>query len=198
MGPLIPQGIIDGQWSNVIALLIGIAFGFILESSGFSSSRKLAGVFYGYDFVVLKVFFTAAITAMLGLFYFDYAGWIDASLLYVNPTFIYGAIVGGIIMGFGFIIGGFCPGTSACAAAIGKIDGWVFWGGMGVGIFIFSEAFPILKNLYNATSLGSVKVYDSIGIDDGLFMLGLIIVAITAFYVTSRIEKVLRPKRIEK
>ncbi len=45
----------------IIAILIGIAFGFILEASGFSSSRKLAGVFYGYDFAVLKVFFTAAV-----------------------------------------------------------------------------------------------------------------------------------------
>lgn len=197
MAPLIPQGIIDGQWSNVLALLIGMAFGFILESSGFSSSRKLAGVFYGYDFVVLKVFFTAAITAMLGLFYFDYAGWIDSSFLYVNPTFLYGAIIGGVVMGIGFVIGGFCPGTSTCAAAIGKIDGWVFWGGMAVGIFIFSEFFPFLKNVYNAKSLGPVKVYESLGINAGLFILILIVVAIAAFYVATKIEKNLRPKRVE-
>ena len=51
MGPLIPNGVIPGEWSYIIALLIGLAFGYILEASGFSSSRKLAGVFYGYDFV---------------------------------------------------------------------------------------------------------------------------------------------------
>ena len=61
MGPLIPNGIIPEEWNSIIAILIGIAFGFILEASGFSSSRKLAGVFYGYDFAVLKVFFTAAL-----------------------------------------------------------------------------------------------------------------------------------------
>ena len=61
MGPL--TGILDlTQGINLlIAFLIGIGFGFALEQAGFSSSRKLAGMFYGYDATVLKVFFTAAI-----------------------------------------------------------------------------------------------------------------------------------------
>jgi uncharacterized protein len=45
IGPLIPQGIIGAEWSNVSGLLLGMGFGYVLESSGFSSSRKLAGVF---------------------------------------------------------------------------------------------------------------------------------------------------------
>ena len=49
MGPLITQGIISPEWNPIIAFIIGIAFGFALEQGGFSSSRKLAGVFYGYD-----------------------------------------------------------------------------------------------------------------------------------------------------
>ena len=142
IGPLIPQGTIGSEWSNVSGLILGMGFGYVLESSGFSSSRKLAGVFYGYDFVVLKVFFTAAITAMVGLLYFSYLGWVDFSMIYINPTFVTSAIVGGVIMGLGFIMGGFCPGTSFCGAAIGKIDAMIFSLGMFVGIFLFSEAFP--------------------------------------------------------
>jgi len=38
-GPLIPMGIIGQGWDLVIALLIGMAFGYVLESAGFSSSR---------------------------------------------------------------------------------------------------------------------------------------------------------------
>ena len=68
MGPLVANEIISESTNLLLAFFIGIGFGFVLESSGFSSSRKLAGVFYGYDTVVLKVFFTAAITAMLGCF----------------------------------------------------------------------------------------------------------------------------------
>ncbi len=189
MGPLIPLNIIDPSWNNVIALIVGIAFGFILESSGFSSSRKLAGVFYGYDFVVLKVFFTAAITAAVGLYYFAYMGWVDMSFVYINPTYVSSAIVGGVIMGLGFIMGGYCPGTSYCAAAIGKIDAIVFSAAMLVGILIFSEFYPLLESFYNANFLGNITVFETLGMTAGWFLLILIVIALGAFYVTSLIQE---------
>ncbi|MCK7536789.1 MAG: hypothetical protein MZV63_40410 [Marinilabiliales bacterium] len=52
MGPLAPYEIISENTNFLLAFFIGIAFGWVLESSGFSSSRKLAGIFYGYDTVV--------------------------------------------------------------------------------------------------------------------------------------------------
>ena len=61
MAPLVSYEQISQNTNLFLAFIIGIAFGWVLESSGFSSSRKLAGVFYGYDTVVLKVFFTGAI-----------------------------------------------------------------------------------------------------------------------------------------
>ena len=181
MGPLIPQEIISLDWNLVIAFVVGIGFGFVLEASGFSSSRKLAGIFYGYDTVVLKVFFTAAITAMLGLLYLSLFGWIDLNLVYVNPTYLWSAIIGGIIMGLGFIIGGFCPGTSVCAAAIGKIDAMVFIIGIIIGIFIFGEGFPIWKEFHEAGNLGSLKIQDIIGISGALFTFLIIIFAMILF-----------------
>ena len=57
MAPFIPQGYINPELTLFFALMLGIGFGYILEQAGFSSARKLAGVFYGYDFVVLRVFF---------------------------------------------------------------------------------------------------------------------------------------------
>jgi len=195
MGPLIPQGIIGAEWSHVIAILLGMAFGFVLESSGFSSTRKLAGVFYGYDFVVLKVFFTAAITAMIGLIYFNYLGWIDINLIFVNPTFLYSSIFGGIIMGFGFIMGGYCPGTSFCGVAIGKIDAIVFTGGLFIGILIFSESYPLINVFYNEGDLGVIKIYDTLGVSLPVFIFGVIISALVIFYAVGIIEK--RVKKVE-
>ncbi len=143
MAPFIAQGT---DWYLFIGFAIGIAFGFVLEQAGFSSTRKLVGVFYGYDFVVLRVFFTAAATAMIGLLFFNYFEWVDLSKIYVNPTFLPSAIVGGVVMGLGFIIGGFCPGTSVCAAAIGKIDAIFFIIGIFIGIFIYGVAYPLFEN----------------------------------------------------
>jgi hypothetical protein len=189
MGPLIPLGLMPEQWNNVMAVLIGMAFGFVLESSGFSSSRKIVGLFYGYDFTVLKVFFTAAVTAAIGLAYFSYVGWIDLSMVYIQPTYMTAAIVGGLIMGLGFVTGGFCPGTSLCAVAIGKIDGLVFTAGLLIGIFVFSEGFYLWEDVYNGSFMGSIKVSDSLGISDHLFIFLFAIIALVAFYVTSLINK---------
>lgn len=189
MGPLIPNEIISPEWNLMIAFIIGISFGFILEQAGFSSSRKLVGVFYGYDFVVLRVFFTAALTAAIGLTFFNYFGWIDLTKVFINPTFVSSAIIGGLIMGLGFVIGGFCPGTSVCAAAIGKIDAMVFIGGIIIGIFIFGVSFPLFENLYNANDLGRILVHDSLGMSRALFILILAVVAFAAFIITAKIEK---------
>ncbi len=105
------------------ALLIGLAFGFALEYAGFSSSKKLAGIFYFRDMTVLRVMFTAMITAMLGLTLLVALGWVDLnSQIYVLPT-IYGAqIVGGLIFGVGFALSGWCPGTGVVGLALGKLD----------------------------------------------------------------------------
>lgn len=189
MGPLITNDIISADTNLLLAFIIGIGFGFILESSGFSSSRKLAGLFYGYDTVVLKVFFTAGITAMTGLLFFSLFGWIDMEMVYVNPTFLGSAIAGGLIMGLGFIMGGFCPGTSLCAAAIGKIDAMVFVGGLFAGILIFTEGYPLLKGLYMSRDMGNIKLSDVLGVPEGILALLFILMAITVFWIGEKAEK---------
>jgi hypothetical protein len=189
MGPLIPIGIMPDTWNNVMAVLLGLTFGFVLESSGFSSSRIIVGLFYGYDFTVLRVFFTAAVTTAVGIAYFNYVGWIDLSLIYIHPTYLTAAIVGGLIMGLGFVTGGFCPGTSLCAVAIGKIDGLVFTAGLLIGIFIFSESYPLWEGLYNANNMGSVKITEILNISDNLFIFLFAMVALVAFFVTALINK---------
>ncbi len=189
MGPLIPNEIIDPGWNFLIAFIVGIGFGFVLEQAGFSSSRKLAGVFYGYDTVVLKVFFTAGVTGMLGLLYLSLFDMIDLNLVWVNPLFLWSAIIGGIIMGAGFIIGGFCPGTSACAAAIGKIDAMVFLGGIFVGVFLFAESYPLLKKLYMAGSMGPIKMSELLHVSQGFMVLLVVIIAAAMFWGGEWAEK---------
>ncbi len=195
MGPLTEFGILNHEGGILAAFIIGIAFGFILEQAGFSSSRKMAGVFYGYDFVVLKVFFTAAVTGAAGLLFLNYFELIDLSQIYVNRFFPPAAIAGGVIMGLGFIIGGFCPGTSVCAAAIGKIDAMAFVGGIIIGIIIFAETFPLFKNFFNMNPKGNIKLTELLGIKDGIFVLFFIIIAIVVFFVSSKIEK--KVKKVE-
>lgn len=192
MFPLVPN-LISDELNLIVALVIGIAFGFILEQAGFSSSRKLAGVFYGYDFTVIRVFFTAGVTAMSGVIILGYLGWLDTDFIYINPTFLQSAILGGVIMGFGFIIGGYCPGTSIAGMAIGKIDAMFFVGGGLIGVFLYAELYPWFEEITNATALGNLRIFNSIGISQGLFALLLIAVAVGTFIMTTKIEKKINP-----
>ncbi len=187
MGPLVPF-ILSKEFGLVLALVIGFAFGFILEQAGFSSTKKLVGLFYGYDFTVLRVFFTAGVTAMVGVMILSHVGLLDLSLIYVNPTFTRSAITGGLIMGMGFVIGGFCPGTSMCAAAIGKLDAMAFIIGSLIGIFAFIGFYPQIIDFYKADALGQVTINESLGISRMAFAYILTIVALAAFYFTWRIE----------
>lgn len=189
MGPLIPNEIISFEWNSIIAIVIGIFFGFILEASGFSSSRKLAGVFYGYDFAVLKVFFTAALVSAIGILYLDYLGYLDMSILYIHPTYLWGAIIGGAIMGIGFVAAGFCPGTSLCAVAIGKIDAIVYVFGIMIGIFIFSQLYTLLDPIYNGYFQGYVTLMDSLDFDPYWFIFLFTIAAVIIFAFADLIRK---------
>lgn len=194
MGPIIPNEIIPAEWNFVFAIMIGIAFGYIMEASGFSSSRKLVGVFYGYDFAVLKVFLTATIVAVIGLHYLDYLNWINMDQLFVQPTYLWAAIVGGFIMGVGFLAGGFCPGTSLCAVGIGKIDGIVFTIGLFMGILIFSESFLWLQPLYENSFLGYVTLDETLNISPYLIIFVFTLLALLAFYLSDLVRK--RVKKI--
>jgi len=189
MGPLVINEIISENTNLLLAFFIGIGFGFVLEQAGFSSSRKLAGVFYGYDAVVLKVFFTGAITAMLGLLFLSLFGVLDLNLVYVNETFLVSAILGGVVMGAGFIMGGYCPGTSFCGAAIGKIDAMIFIVGLFLGVFIFAEGYPLWENMYKATFLGSPRISEFFGISEGIFTFMVILAAVLMFWGAEWAEK---------
>lgn len=187
MGPLVPF-IFSNEFNLIIALIAGIGFGFTLEQAGFSSTKKLVGLFYGYDFTVLKVFFTAGVTAMIGVVLLAHFGLLDLSLIYINPTFLKSALVGGAIMGLGFIIGGFCPGTSVCAASIGKLDGLAFVFGSALGVMVFVEGYPLFEKIYLADAWGPVLINEKLGMSKLVFAFLLTAFAVIAFYVTRIIE----------
>jgi len=184
IGPLYPQELLNPEYNMLIGALIGIGFGFLLEASGFTNTRKLAGIFYGYDATVIKVFFTAALTAAIGLFIMHYMGWIDITLTFYPKTFWIPTLIGGAIMGLGFIIGGFCPGTSLSAAATGKVDAMAFIVGVFLGIlgfiFTYDTAWEALRKSGN---MGKVNIADWIGMKEGLFIFLFTIIAIVTFVV---------------
>ena len=141
-----------------IAIAIGLFFGFFLERAGFGSSRRLAAVFYLYDMAVLKVMFSAIATAAIGLWLLAAIGWLDLAEIYLVPTFVLPQFVGGLVLGAGFVIGGYCPGTSVAGMATGRIDALTF----GLGSGVAGLAGVALSQIDNVSpNLGQSYIIDS-------------------------------------
>jgi hypothetical protein len=179
------------------AVALGIGFGFALERAGFGSARKLTAVFYLYDMAVVKVMFSAVVTAMVGLFVFSAMGLLDIAELYVEPTNLLAQGIGGLLFGAGFLIGGYCPGTSMTAIATGRKDGMLFALGMFAGVYAYAEFTPQLDDWYKATALGELTLPSLTGIGMGWWTLLFIAILVAGGWGMSRLEArftVLRPK----
>jgi len=186
-------------WTYLIFGLVGFAFGFTLEMSGFGDSRKLAAQFYFTELTVLKVMFTAIVTAMVLLFGAVGLGILDFSQVWVNTTYIWSGVLGGLIMGVGFIIGGFCPTTSLASASTGKIDGMLFMLGGFVGAFLFGETEQYFTNWYNnAGYYGRLTLDQVFGIPVGVVVVLVILMALFMFWGAEQLERIFGKKDLSK
>ena len=173
----------------LLAFVLGLAFGFVLERAGFGSSRRLAGIFYFRDMTVLKVMFTALVTAMLGLAFVAAAGWIELENVYQMPS-VYGAqVVGGLILGVGFVMAGWCPGTAAVGAASGKLDAFAYLGGALAGSILFNELYPFIQPLYTWGDSGVAHAYTALGLSSAGLALLITLIAIGCFWGSEYVEK---------
>jgi hypothetical protein len=179
-------------WTYVVFGLIGFFFGYVLESSGFGNSKKLAAQFYFKDLTVLKVMFTAIVVAMVGIFLTSALGLLDVNLIWVNPTYLASGIVGGLIMGVGFIVGGFCPGTSVAAAATFKIDGIFFLLGGFFGAFLFGESERYFDTWYNnAGYYGRLMLPEALHLPTGVVVTLLVLMALFMFWGGEQLERLI-------
>jgi rhodanese-related sulfurtransferase len=192
--PLILTNLFGHYGAYLVYLLIGFAFGYVLEISGFGNSKKLAAQFYFKDMTVLKVMFTAIVVAMVLIFTASAIGLLDYNLLYVNPTYLWPGIVGGLIMGVGFIIGGFCPGTSLVSAATLKLDGIFFALGVMFGIFLFGESVEFFDIFWNSSYMGRLTIPDWLGVSTGVVVLGVVLMALGMFLGAEQLERLFGKK----
>jgi hypothetical protein len=175
--------------ASLVYLAIGFCFGFILESAGFGDSRLLAAQFYWRDLRVLKVMFTAILVAMVLIFWSTALGWLDYERVWVNPTYLWPGILGGLIMGVGFILGGFCPGTSLVGAATLKLDALWFVAGIAVGILGFGESVALFNEFWHSSDFGRLTLQDWLGVPTGIAVLGLIVVGILVFWLGDKLRR---------
>lgn len=186
-----------GEWSLLAAVALGFFFGFVLERAGFGRATKLAGQFYLNDMTVFKVMFSAIVTAMLGLVLADGLGLANFSAIAAtaaSTTYIWPMLIGGILLGIGFIVSGYCPGTSLVSASSGNIDGLVTIIGVGVGSLLFGEFYPSLESFYLSGDVGQFYLFQWLDVPAAVVAIGVVIMAVGGFVGAEAVEKIMARK----
>jgi len=174
----------------VFGALLGFAFGFVLERSGFGRGDVLAAQFYFTDMRVLKVMFTSIVTALLGVTILAGIGVLDISMIAVPHTYLWPQLFGGLLLGAGFIISGYCPGTGVVAMASGKLDGLFAIGGVMVGSVLFGIGYPLYEGFYHSGDLGVLRLPDLLGVPEAVVAVAVTLMAIGMFIGGEKLEHI--------
>ena len=172
-------------------LICGAAFGFVLENAGFGSPRKLNAQFQLTDWSVFKVMFTAIVVAAVGLWALRVLGFIPPDTLFVPQALIMASALGGALVGAGFAIGGYCPGTSIVGLFSGRIDALVFIGGIVIGTFAFADFYgPAIRSVM---AIGEIidgdTITDAYGVSEPVILGALAVSLVGIFYLGSWFER---------
>ncbi len=177
----------------IVALFLGVFFGFFLERGGLGNPHKLTGVFYLTDFAVPKAMFTAILVAATGLCLLSDLKFLDLSRVWIIPTFFWPQMAGGALFGLGYLVSGYCPGTAVAGLASGRLDALVTMIGIGAGTLLFAAVFPLLEGFYTTTDMGTVTLPALTGINHWVLIAILFVFAGSMFYAMERYERKGRP-----
>jgi rhodanese-related sulfurtransferase len=195
--PLFPRDVFGPYTGLLIGTLVGIAFGFALERAGFGRARNLAAQFYLTDVRVLKVMFSAIVTACVGMALLAGIGVLDLAKITVPETFLWPQLVGGLLLGAGFIVSGYCPGTGAVAAASGNLDGFAALGGIMLGSLAFGFGYGPLEGFYKSGAMGVVRLDRLIGVPIAVVAAAVVAMAVGAFLGGEKLEAIFAPRQGE-
>jgi hypothetical protein len=174
----------------LVAVLLGFGFGFVLERAGFGSGCKLTAQFRLTDWSVFKVMFTAIVFTAVGIYALEQLGLLQAEAIYVPIPYLWAIAVGGALIGAGFAVGGYCPGTSAVGLMTGRIDAIVFFVGLLVGTYLFAALFPQLDALTTAGEFTKGdRLPELLGLPEWLVLAALVAAAVGVFFLGGWFER---------
>ncbi len=174
----------------LMAVLLGFGFGFVLERAGFGSGCKLTAQFRLTDWSVFKVMFSAIVFTAVGIYVLEQLGVMQAEAVYVPIPYLWAIAVGGALIGAGFAVGGYCPGTSAVGVMTGRIDAIVFFAGLLIGTYLFAALFPQLDALTTAGEFTKGdRLPEALGVPEWLVLAVLVAAAIGVFFLGGWFER---------
>lgn len=146
--------------SQVLGLITGFFFGFLLQKGRVLRFDKQVGAMRLKDMTILKFMLSAILVGMVGIALLG--GW-DVIKLGHKPMNVGAVVLGGILFGAGWAVMGFCPGTAVGALGEGRWHAAFAIFGMLIGAAVYAELYPVLK-----TTVLAWKDFGKIGLPEVL------------------------------
>lgn len=148
--------------SIILAIILGLSFGFVLQKAGAANPQRIIDMLRLQDFHLMKTIALAIGVSSFALFVLLAISVIDEANLGVKASYV-GVIAGGAILGLGWAISGFCPGTGVVAVGTGRKDAMFFILGGLLGAFVFTQMYASLKTTFLFSDLGGKLTLASTG-----------------------------------
>lgn len=130
----------------LLAIILGTFFGFALNRVGATNPQYIINMLRLTNLHLMKTILLAIGVSSLALFIGLGAGIFEVGHLSIKASYI-GVVIGGAILGIGFAIAGYCPGTGLAAWATGRRDARSFVIGGLLGAFVFSLCYSAFENM---------------------------------------------------
>lgn len=152
--------------SQLLGLLTGMAFGFLLQKGRVLRFEKQVGAMRLTDMTILKFMLSAILVGTVGVHLLSGRGAIALSH---KPMNVGAVVCGGILFGAGWAVMGFCPGTSLGALGEGRWHAIFAVVGMVFGAALYARLFPVLNSTVLAwKDFGKIALPQVLGVSPWL------------------------------
>lgn len=162
------------------ALLVGIAMGALIQRVGASSPRMILASLRLENITIIKFMATTIAVGTVVVYLLSF--WIPMHFD-VKPTYVIGVLVGGLIFGTGFAVGGYCPGTCVVGIGEGRRDALAALFGGITGALVFTLVYTAIQGTliapldYGKITLASVLHLPAVVV--ALLLAAVLLTAIT-------------------
>lgn len=137
-----------GMSGLFFGFVCGVLFGYVLQCGGFGNGCWFIVQLWLQDWIVFNVMFIVILVFVGGLYVLEFVGVMYVVDLFVFIIYLWVMLLGGVLIGVGMGLGGYCFGILVVGVVVGCIDGIVFFVGLIVGVIVFVGIYMLIVLLF--------------------------------------------------